>query len=127
MKNSVVTTILTHPLLQLILFCGMFFCGDVICVPYVFVLKSALAQGQLFAVLGLLGILLCCICLFTRRFWLQGWALLCMWASLLLHIAQVDPGVRGEMIRYPVQYIILFVFLAVTLGVIFKRFVWRNY
>lgn len=127
MQRSTIKLIFAHPLVQLLSFCVLFFCGEVVCVPFIIMIRFAIVTGQPFAVLGLLGLVLCLASLFIKRFALQVWGLAAMWLSLILHVIQVNPAARPYLVQYPLQYVLLVLFFIVTTVVILKMSVWKNY
>lgn len=127
MKPSIVTSIFSHPLTQLLSFCVILINGQVFAAPYGWYIRYALPDGEWFAYVGAAAIGVTVLGFFTWRRILQGSGLLLMWLSLILFIGQSTPEARLHLVDGPFAPITHLVFLVVTVVIITNYVKWKNF
>jgi multidrug transporter EmrE-like cation transporter len=78
------SNIFTHPITQIFSFCIIIISGPYIGGPYIFFLNHAAQEGIAFAIIGLLGIILCLASMLVYKSGLQFAGTLIMLLSLLI-------------------------------------------
>ncbi len=127
MKQSTVTTIMTHPFLQCLSFCIILINGQVFAAPYGWYIRYAMPDGEWFAYIGAAGILVTAISIFGLRKILQGTGLLLMWLSLILFIAQTTHAMRSQLVDGPFAPITYLLFVVVTVLIVTNYIKWKSY
>ncbi len=125
MKQTWLFKVLCHPILQLISFSIIMIGGEIFAVPYIWYVRYASPDGQLFAIVGAIAMIVTLASILFTRYRLQLWGLVSMWLSLGIFfcLAQNKAGLS----EFPITEITLLLFITVSVFVVLKHIKWKNY
>lgn len=127
MSKEKLISVLTHPLLQLLSFVIMVFPGQAFDLPYLLILRWTLTTPLLFTITGIVGILLTLASLLWHRKILQLLGLLIMWVSVISFITQLSAGSKAELLTHMTTLLTLLQFALISLLILTRKFVWKNF
>ena len=126
MQNKKLYRLFANPFTLVICFCSILIDGAVFAAPYGWYIRYAAADGQPFALVGIVAIAVALMSLFPRIRKLQLISLLLMWVSLIMFYLQTNPASRASIFGLPITFIMLAVFAIVSVLVVLKSFSWKN-
>lgn len=119
MKQTWLFKAFSHPVLQLISFSIIMIGGEIFALPYLWYVRYGSADGQIFALTGLVAIVITLGSIVIKRFRLQLWGLILMWVSLIIFLCQSCD--KAGLSEFPITEITLFLFIAVSVSVVLKH------
>src|SRR6478672_7387796 len=125
MKQTWLFKILSHPILQLISFSIILINGEVFAAPYLWYVRYAASDGELFAFVGWAAICVTLASLAIKRFSLQLWGLIIMWISLSVFYSRSLH--KASMLVSPGTELTVLLFIAMSICVVIKFKKWKNY
>lgn len=125
MKQTWLFKAMSHPVMQLISFSIIMIDGEIFAAPYLWYVRYASTDGQLFAIVGVIAMLVSLVSIFVRRYLLQLAGLALMWLSLLIFFFQAHN--KAGMFQFPITELSLLLFLAVSVSVLIKYKPWKSY
>lgn len=121
------TIVLAHPIAQLLSFIIVMIGGQIFVAPFGWMIRYALPTGEPFAIAGVIAIAITLGSLLIKTRWLQILGLAVMWSSLVIFFSQLSENGRANISHYPIEYITLGMFILISLLVIRKQFLWKNF
>jgi hypothetical protein len=126
MKKGIATSIIIHPLTQLISFVIIILCGEEFGAPLGWYIYIGLLMNELFAWLGLMGMALNLLSLMIYRNLLQPLSLLLMWSSLLVFMTKTTAGTAHDLFSGVVPVITSILFIIISALFINEKIKWKN-
>ncbi len=125
MKQTWSFKAMSHPVMQLISFSIIMIGGEIFAAPYLWYVRYASADGQVFAIVGVIAMMVSLVSIPVRRYGLQLLGLTIMWVSLIIFFAQAHH--KASMFQFPITEITLLLFIAVSVSVLIKYKPWKSY
>lgn len=123
--KQVLFRVFGHPIAQLISFFIILIDGEIFAAPYLWYVRYAAPEGEMFAIIGAVGIFVTLASLIIPRFGMQLWGLVFMWISLGIFFTQAHR--KAAMFLFPATELTLLLFLAVSVFVVLKFTRWKSY
>lgn len=125
MKQTWLFKAISHPVMQLISFSIIMIDGEIFAEPYLWYVRYASVDGQVFAIIGVIAMILTVVSIAVRRFRLQLLSLALMWLSLIIFFIQAHN--KADMFQFPITELTLLLFIAVSVSVVIKSKPWKSY
>ena len=126
MKKGIATSIIIHPLTQLISFVIILLRGEEFGAPLGWYIYIGLHMNELFAWLGLMGIALNILSLVVYRNLFQPVSLLLMWSSLLVFMTKTTAGTAHDLFSGVAPVLTCSLFIIISALFINEKIKWKN-